>query len=133
MSRDPYQIERLADDLAARDSNRPPSEISESVHELPLLEPLSHSLLGSSGQFDVDAFLLTRPHTSLPDLRTELREYSAKLKEELVQLINADYAAFISLSTDLRGEGARLQRIAWPLNGLKAEIEVRRGIFWCDS
>lgn len=126
-SRDPFQIERLADDLAARDLDRQASgsaELDEPVHELPLLEPLSHSLLGSSGPFDVDAFLLTRPHTSLPDLRTELREYLAKLKEELVQLINDDYAAFISLSTDLRGEGARLQRIAWPLNGLKAEIEV---------
>jgi len=54
----------------------------------------------------------------------ELRDYLATLKEELVQLINDDYTAFISLSTDLRSEGARLERLKFPLGGVKREIEV---------
>ncbi|KAG9017709.1 hypothetical protein FRB90_000194 [Tulasnella sp. 427] len=94
--------------------------------ELPQLIPLSHThpAFSSSEPFDVDGFLLSRSGQSLQDLRSELRAYLANLKEELVQLINDDYAAFISLSTDLKGEGVRLERLAAPLPGLRAEIEV---------
>ncbi|KAF8313136.1 hypothetical protein DL93DRAFT_2168071 [Clavulina sp. PMI_390] len=100
--------------------------------ELPLLVPLSHDhpLLSAETQtFNVDAFLLSRPNTSLADLRAELREYLAQLKEELVQLINDDYAAFISLRTDLRGEGPRLERIQQPLQSIQLDLdESRKGL-----
>lgn len=101
------------------------SRVDASI-ELPQLIPLSHAhpALSSSEPFDVDAFLLSRSGQSLQDLRSELRGYLGGLKEELVQLINDDYAAFISLSTDLKGEGTRLERLAAPLPGLRAEIEV---------
>ncbi|KAG8931544.1 hypothetical protein FRC02_002532 [Tulasnella sp. 418] len=104
------------------------SSSPSSQHELPLLAPLSHDhpLLRSSQPFDVDEFLLSRPNMSLHDLRFELRSFLGELKEELVQLINDDYAAFISLSTDLRGEGARLERLHWPLASLKGEIQKSR-------
>lgn len=107
-------------------SPTPRTSISDQQHELPILAPLSHShpQLTSTEPFDVDSFLLSRSNLSLQDLRSELRGYLAELKEELVQLINDDYAAFISLSTDLKGEGVRLDRIHQPLGGLKDEIEV---------
>lgn len=100
----------------------------DAEHELPLLIPLSHGhpLLSSETEtFNVDAFLLSRPNTSLSDLRGEMRDYLAQLKEELVQLINDDYAAFISLRTDLRGEGPRLEHLQGPLELVKQEIDVR--------
>jgi len=133
---DHYDLERLAEALAVREakggeaSNSPATSSGRSsgeAHELPLLAPLNHAhpLLSGSKPFDVDAFLLSRPNTLLTDLRTELRGYLGELKEELVQLINDDYAAFISLSTDLKGEGARLERLHWPLGSVKAEILVR--------
>ncbi|KAG9010340.1 hypothetical protein FRB93_004179 [Tulasnella sp. JGI-2019a] len=101
---------------------------SDERHELPLLAPLSHThpLLSSSTAWDVDAFLLSRPNLSLQDLRSELRNYSAELKEELVQLINDDYAAFISLSTDLKGEGTRLERLHEPIAKVKLEMDMSR-------
>ncbi|KAL1672422.1 hypothetical protein EV122DRAFT_271632 [Schizophyllum commune] len=46
----------------------------------------------------------------------------ATLKEELVRLINDDYEAFISLSTDLQGEGVRLERLKQPLGDIKAQV-----------
>lgn len=93
--------------------------------DLPILLPLSHNDPHlSSSTFSVEDFLVSRSHTSLPDLRLELRDYLGTLKEELVQLINDDYAAFISLSTDLRGEGTRLERLKYPLGGVRKEIEV---------
>ncbi|KAG8762583.1 hypothetical protein FRC11_008705 [Ceratobasidium sp. 423] len=96
---------------------------------LPYVAPLdaSHPLLGAPGDtFDVDEFLLSRSHTSLPDLRTELNEYLSKLRTELVHLINENYADFISLSTDLRGEGETIELMRMPLSAIITEIETSR-------
>lgn len=119
-SRDPFELERLADELEAREHS-----FEVPTHDLPLYPPLAHdNPFFTAPTFNVEDFLLSRAHTSLPDSRTELRDYLAVLKEELVQLINDDYEAFISLSTDLRGEGARLDRLKWPLDDLKSQILV---------
>ena len=123
-SNDPFQISRLAEELESRDL-RPSSSSNTPTHDLPLLAPLSHSNPHlTAPEFSIEEFLLSRAHTSLPDLRSELRDYLGSLKEELVKLINDDYAAFISLSTDLRGEGVRLERLKYPLGMLKSEILV---------
>lgn len=103
-------------------------ESSSSVQhslDLPSLLPLSHdhALLAGS-KFDVDAFLLSRIHIPLDELRAELRSYLAELREELVQLINDDYEEFISLGTGLRGETERLKGLERPLGLLRGEVEV---------
>ena len=122
-TRDPFQLQRLADELPDDDGDDRPLD---SQHTLPSYKPLSHDDPYLSAEtFDVELFLQSRSYTSLPDLRTELRDYLATLKEELVQLINDDYEAFISLSTDLRGEGTRLERLKWPLADLKSQTLVR--------
>ncbi|KAI0823373.1 COG complex component [Trametes gibbosa] len=134
-ARDPYELDRLAEELVARETyrahhqqTRPADadvdyESSEVERALPLYVPLSHDdKYLSAPTFDVEQFLLSRAYTSLPDLRTELRDYLAALKEELVKLINDDYEAFISLSTDLREEGTRLENLKQPLGDLKAHV-----------
>ena len=127
-SHDPYDLNKLAKELAERDAAHSGSSSqprSSGSIDLPELRPLAHgNEYLSAPEFDVEAFLLSRSNMSLSDLRTELREYLATLKEELVQLINDDYEAFISLSTDLQGEGARLERLKWPLGGIRAEVLV---------
>lgn len=121
-TRDPFQLQRLADELPDDDGDDIPLD---SQHALPSYKPLSHDDPYLSAEtFDVELFLQSRSYTSLSDLRTELRDYLATLKEELVQLINDDYEAFISLSTDLRGEGTRLERLKWPLADLKSQALV---------
>ncbi|KAF8973230.1 COG complex component [Flammula alnicola] len=128
-SRDPFRLDRLADELANRESSyhatqRHSDEFDgEEQGELPEHIPLSHDDEYLTAEvFNVEEFLLARSHTSLPDLRAELRQYLAHLKEELVKLINDDYEAFISLSTDLRDEGARLGRLKQPLGSLKENV-----------
>lgn len=102
------------------------SATSEDDYDLPQLQPLSHdNPYLSTTNFNVEDFLLSRSHTSLPDLRSELREYLAALKEELVGLINDDYEAFISLSTDLQEEGDRLERMKLPSAEMNSIILVR--------
>lgn len=123
--KDPFQLDRLAEELASRESTYTTENDPNDVHDLPDYPPLSHNnphLIALD--FNVETFLLSRSHISLLDLRTELREYLSELKEELVRLINDDYEAFISLSTDLKDEGQRLERIKSPLIGLKQQILV---------
>ncbi|KIM75524.1 hypothetical protein PILCRDRAFT_827237 [Piloderma croceum F 1598] len=125
--RDPFQLDRLAEELASRELSPHPDR-SSAPHDLPVYVPLSHSNpYLAAPTFDVEDFLISRSHTSLPDLRSELRDYLGSLKEELVKLINDDYEAFISLSTDLRGEGTRLERLKYPLVMLKSELLVSKG------
>jgi len=131
LSRDPFELERLAEELAAREglkigSDDDGGDVHSSAHDLPLHLPLSHdNEYLTADEFDVEKFLLSRSHVSLPELRAELRDYLAQLKEELVKLINDDYEAFISLSTDLSGEGERLERLKYPLAYLKTQILVQ--------
>ncbi|KIY46789.1 COG complex component [Fistulina hepatica ATCC 64428] len=119
--RDPYDLNRLAEELEIRERN-----VSSDVpvsHDLPESVPLSHgNPFLTAKTFDVEEFLLSRSHTSLFDLRAQLRDYLSSLKEELVQLINDDYEAFISLHTDLKGEGVRLDRLKSPLGYIRDEI-----------
>ena len=130
---DPYDLNKLAKELAERDAinrNGTSQPRSSGSIDLPELQPLAHgNAYLSAAQFDVEAFLLSRSNMSLSDLRTELREYLATLKEELVQLINDDYEAFISLSTDLQGEGYRLERVQYPMEDLRCRIVVRLVFF----
>ncbi|KAJ7680372.1 COG complex component [Mycena polygramma] len=122
-SRDPFELDRLAEELVNRELLNPLDGDDAPGHDLPIYIPLSHNNpYLTSDVFDVEAFLLSRSHTSLRDLRSELRDYLSTLKEELVKLINDDYEAFISLSTDLRAEGARLGRLKFPLVDLKSQI-----------
>jgi hypothetical protein len=128
---DPYELERLAEELEARElvkDGRSAQVATSSIgHDLPIYVPLAHDNPHLTADvFSVEDFLLSRTYTSLHDLRSELRHYLSDLKEELVKLINDDYEAFISLSTDLKGEGARLERLKFPLATLKAQILVHR-------
>lgn len=134
LSRDPFRLDRLADELATRESTHPfatPTDDLTAVN-LPEYTPLSHEdQYLTADVFNVEEFLLSRSRTSLSDLRVELRQYLAILKEELVQLINDDYEAFISLSTDLRDEGARLEKLKQPLGNLKTLVLVSVDTFFC--
>lgn len=96
------------------------------VHDapLPLALPLDHDLFLDDA-FDVDDFLLARRHTSLDDLRSELRTYLSRLRNELVGVINEDYEDFIGLGIGLRGTDKRLERMRRPVEDVRTEIEVR--------
>lgn len=120
---DTSELDRLVEELAIREGGALDGVSSTS---LPTFTPLSRdNVYLNDDTFDVEQFLLSRvAHADLPELRTELREYLGALKEELVQLINDDYEAFISLSTDLRGEGHTLEGLIEPLGELRSVVLV---------
>lgn len=68
-------------------------------------------------------------HQSLSDLRTELRERSAAITAELLELVNANYASFLGLGDELRGGGERVGDVRVALLGFRRQVEeVRRGV-----
>lgn len=80
--------------------DRPNAE--DSAYELPESIPLDHShpLLDptQTQDFSPDAFLLSRrPASDLGSISKDLDLYGAQLREELVALINEDYADFVAL------------------------------------
>jgi hypothetical protein len=65
-------------------------------------------------------------HQSLSDLRTELRERSAAISAELLELVNANYASFLRLGDELRGGAERVGDVRVALLGFRRQVEEVR-------
>ncbi|RUS17090.1 oligomeric golgi complex component, COG2-domain-containing protein [Endogone sp. FLAS-F59071] len=76
--------------------------------------------------FDADAFLSSRRHLGLDALKQELGTHLAQLKNELVELINRDYADFINLSTNLKGVDRVIEDLKKPLDAMREEVKIVR-------
>ncbi|CAH8486430.1 unnamed protein product [Schistosoma turkestanicum] len=77
-----------------------------------------------NNDFNSDDFILEqhRRGTSLEKLRDDLLQYSNILKSSLIELINQDYADFVSLSTNLVGLDKSIDTIVTPLKQLQSYI-----------
>lgn len=117
---DPFLVPKQASQKA--DENEPLDGETDLQALLPA--PLSHTTF-SSDNFNVNDFLLSRRHTPLDELRSELRGYLTNLRTELVGVINRDYEDFIGLGIGLRGTDKRLERMRKPVEAVKASVEVR--------
>lgn len=129
----PQEAAADAVDLTRQGKSDELTQSAEDVatEELPFNAPLSHelflssSLLSNAGDFDASAFLLTRKHVSLDDLRSELRTYLQLLRSQLISIINNDYEDFINLGGShlLGSEDQMSLRMRRPLEGISREIK----------
>ncbi|AEO62977.1 uncharacterized protein THITE_2107805 [Thermothielavioides terrestris NRRL 8126] len=62
-------------------------------------------------------------HQTLEDLRAELRDRSAAISAELLELVNANYAAFLGLGGELRGGEERVEDVRVALLGFRRAVE----------
>ncbi|KXX76641.1 Conserved oligomeric Golgi complex subunit 2 [Madurella mycetomatis] len=62
-------------------------------------------------------------HQTLEDLRSELRERSSAITAELLELVNANYTAFLSLGDDLKGGEDRVEDVRVALLGFRRAVE----------
>ncbi|KAJ3097926.1 Conserved oligomeric Golgi complex subunit 2 [Phlyctochytrium planicorne] len=72
--------------------------------------------------FSAETYLSNRLSIPIPRLKTDLAAKLSSLKNELVELINRDYADFISLSTNLVGADKMIGEINRPLTRIKANV-----------
>ncbi len=74
--------------------------------------------------FSVLAFVRSRKHIPLEVLRQDLSTATRALRTELIDLINADYADFISLATTLVDVEDLLDGLQRPLESARAVVQV---------
>lgn len=65
----------------------------------------------------------TTRHQTLEDLRTELRERSSAISAELLELVNANYTAFLGLGDTLKGGEERVEDVRVALLGFRRQVE----------
>ncbi|KAL2017354.1 hypothetical protein VTK56DRAFT_2277 [Thermocarpiscus australiensis] len=66
-------------------------------------------------------------HQTLEDLRAELRDRSAAISAELLELVNANYTAFLSLGDELQGGEERVEDVRVALLGFRRAVEEVAG------
>lgn len=66
-------------------------------------------------------------HQTLEDLRADLRERSAAISSELLELVNSNYTAFLSLGTELRGGDDKVEDVRVALLSFRRAVEDVKG------
>lgn len=103
---------------------------SDDEDNLPYPEALPRSDF-LSPNFDAPTYLstLSDRHQTLEDLRSDLRDRSQTLSQELLDLVNANYEQFLSLGSDLKGGEDKVEDIRVGLLGFRRGVEdVRRSV-----
>ncbi|KAI0439730.1 oligomeric golgi complex component, COG2-domain-containing protein [Xylaria telfairii] len=79
--------------------------------------------------FSAASYLSSLPHRhqTLEDLRSDLRERSAAIGAELLELVNANYASFLGLGDELQGGEDRVEDVRVGLLGFRRAVEDVRG------
>ncbi|KAI0017150.1 oligomeric golgi complex component, COG2-domain-containing protein [Xylariomycetidae sp. FL0641] len=79
--------------------------------------------------FDAAEYLssLAHRHQTLEDLRSDLRERSAAISTELLELVNANYTSFLGLGDELKGGEDRVEDVRVALLGFRRAVEEIRG------
>jgi len=120
--------------LASSPSSSPPASASagsdiEDDDDTPL--PFPAALPRSdflAPEFDAATYLSSLPHRhqTLEDLRSDLRERSAAIGSELLELVNANYASFLGLGDELQGGEDRVEDVRVALLGFRRAVEEVR-------
>ena len=114
------------DDSASSSSSDAPLPFPSALPREDFLTPI----------FDPVSYLSSLPsrHQTLEDLRAELRDRSAAISAELVELVNNNYTAFLSLGSELRGGADRVEDVRVALlayrrqvNDVRAKVDTMRG------
>lgn len=80
--------------------------------------------------FTPESYLSTlhNRHQTLEDLRSDLRSRSALISSELLDLVNANYEAFLGLGCSLRGGDEKVEGVRVGVLGFRREVEGVRDV-----
>ncbi|KAF3045923.1 hypothetical protein E8E12_007393 [Didymella heteroderae] len=99
------------------------SDDEDNLDTLPFAKPLQRSDF-LAPDFTPSTYLstLSNRHQTLEDLRAELRSRSQLLSRELLDLVNANYADFLTLGNSLRGGEEKVEGVRVGLLGFNKEV-----------
>ncbi|KAB2578261.1 hypothetical protein DBV05_g3242 [Lasiodiplodia theobromae] len=103
---------------------------SDDDADLPYPAPLPRSAFTvPAEQFSAAQYLstLSHRHQTLADLRSDLRARSGLISRELLDLVNANYADFLSLGQALHGGEDKVEEVRVGLLGLRKAVGEVRG------
>jgi hypothetical protein len=104
------------------------SDLGDDDAPLPFPEALPRSDFLAS-EFRPAEYLSALPHRhqTLEDLRSDLRERSAAISAELLELVNSNYTAFLSLGSELRGGDDKVEDVKVSLLGFRRAVGDLKG------
>ncbi|KND93736.1 Conserved oligomeric Golgi complex subunit 2 [Tolypocladium ophioglossoides CBS 100239] len=105
--------------------NLPSSDSSDIDDDAPLPFPAAPSRSDFlEPDFQPAAYLSALPHRhqTLEDLRSDLRDRSSAISAELLELVNSNYTAFLSLGSELRGGDEKVGDVKVALLGFRRAV-----------
>ncbi|KAF9691266.1 hypothetical protein EKO04_010692 [Ascochyta lentis] len=107
------------------DNDTSSSSSNDDLSTLPFARPLQRSDF-LQPTFTPSSYLstLSNRHQTLEDLRSELRARSQLVSRELLDLVNANYADFLTLGNSLRGGEEKVEGVRVGLLGFGKEVEA---------
>ncbi|KAF2140355.1 uncharacterized protein K452DRAFT_352095 [Aplosporella prunicola CBS 121167] len=114
---------------SAASASAPASDDDDTT--LPYPHPLPRSdFAAPPAAFSASTYLssLSHRHQTLADLRADLRARSQQITRELLDLVNANYADFLSLGQALQGGEERVEEVRVGLLGLRGAVGDVRGV-----
>ncbi|KAK7432337.1 hypothetical protein QQZ08_000899 [Neonectria magnoliae] len=100
------------------------SDLDDDDAPLPFPEALSRSdFLAPDFQPAPYLSALSNRHQTLEDLRSDLRDRSAAISSELLELVNSNYTAFLSLGNELRGGDDKIEDVKVALLGFRRAVK----------
>ncbi|KAK9370127.1 oligomeric golgi complex component, COG2-domain-containing protein [Lipomyces kononenkoae] len=91
---------------------------------LPYPKPIQRASFSSPENFDPDAFLVSQHrYQRLEDLQKQLKNWSNILQQELVKLINRDYADFVGLGKSVGDGPAKISDMKLVVIAFRREVE----------
>ncbi|KAK9240107.1 oligomeric golgi complex component, COG2-domain-containing protein [Lipomyces kononenkoae] len=94
------------------------------MNGLPYAKPIQRSSFSAPENFDPDAFLVSQHrYQRLEDLQAQLKNWSNVLQQELVKLINRDYADFVGLGKSVGDGPAKISDMKLVVIAFRREVE----------
>lgn len=109
-------------DLPSSDSGAPSDDDDDTPLPFPSALPRSDFLTPDFQPAEYLSALPTR-HQTLEDLRSDLRDRSAAISAELLELVNANYTAFLSLGSELHGGDDKVEDVKMALLGFRRAVD----------
>lgn len=125
-----FYLESASQSASSTPAAYPSDNESDDIDTLPYPAELSRTAF-LANDFDPSEYLSTlrNRHQTLEDLRSDLRQRSQLVSQELLDLVNGNYEEFLSLGGDLKGGSEKVESVRVRVLGFEREVQgVRKAV-----
>ncbi|WPG98344.1 4-coumarate--CoA ligase 2 [Acrodontium crateriforme] len=125
-----FYLESASQSASSTPAAYPSDNESDDIDTLPYPAELSRTAF-LANDFEPSEYLSTlrNRHQTLEDLRSDLRQRSQLVSQELLDLVNGNYEEFLSLGGDLKGGSEKVENVRVRVLGFEREVQgVRKAV-----